>query len=289
MRTLVASPFIAFKLFSDLLLFVAQLNRDLQEAEPAFARPTTFQAPTVAPVAPPIFDRPSIRPPTVPTIQPPSGSCADPGGVCSICGPGRCVGSPTAMFSLPGSTPIACGFLEDAASQGLIPPFVCPLFADLVDGPCGCRHASDGCSVCGDGLRVGNPNAIFAFPGNPPISCGLLEEAGFQGQISLDVCGWLPVVIGNCECQSGPPQAPVASPINSPYAPTRFQPTFQPVAPSPVAAPIPPSANVLKLLKFIGEDACTSGRPCSICQGKYCASDSHLPNQAFFKQTCELI
>ena len=68
-------------------------------------------------------------------------------------------------------------------------------------GPCPATPPG-GCSVCGNGLCVGNPEAIFAFPGFPSVPCGILEEAGYGGAVPLDNCGFLPSLLGVCECGS---------------------------------------------------------------------------------------
>lgn len=65
---------------------------------------------------------------------------------------------------------------------------------------------AQGCSVCGADMQVGLPDAIFAFPGQPVVPCGLLEIAGQTGQIPLDQCGFLPgIVMADCGCQPLPP------------------------------------------------------------------------------------
>lgn len=52
------------------------------------------------------------------------------------------------------------------------------------------------------GLQVGTPDAIFAFPGQPVVTCGVLEQTGEAGLIGADTCVQLPAVIGAvCECQ----------------------------------------------------------------------------------------
>jgi len=67
----------------------------------------------------------------------------------------------------------------------------------------GCQLVPDGgCSVCGDGKCVGNPDAIFEFPGQPAVACKLLETAGLGGAINLGQCVFLPDLINDiCECQ----------------------------------------------------------------------------------------
>jgi len=59
------------------------------------------------------------------------------------------------------------------------------------------------CSVCGEGKRVGNENAVYVFPGQPGISCIDLQEAGEDGGIPIDQCLFLPNFIEEvCECES---------------------------------------------------------------------------------------
>jgi len=59
-----------------------------------------------------------------------------------------------------------------------------------------------GCSVCGDNKFVSNSDAIFAFPGQPTVPCGLLETSGLNGLIPLDQCPFLPTLISDtCGCK----------------------------------------------------------------------------------------
>ena len=59
------------------------------------------------------------------------------------------------------------------------------------------------CSVCGDGKQVGNPAAVFEFPGQPAVPCDVLEAAGEQGAIQLDQCAFLPGLISDvCGCEN---------------------------------------------------------------------------------------
>jgi hypothetical protein len=62
---------------------------------------------------------------------------------------------------------------------------------------------STGCSICGEGLCVGNPDAVFDFPGQQKVPCGELERAGFAGEIDLFYCSFIPILgkaIGACGC-----------------------------------------------------------------------------------------
>jgi hypothetical protein len=76
---------------------------------------------------------------------------------------------------------------------------------------------NEGCLICGDGNVVGNPSAgIFSFPGQPDVSCGVMQNAGLNGQIPLVECSFLPPLIGVCQCAPGdfdltPTQSPAPS------------------------------------------------------------------------------
>lgn len=95
-----------------------------------------------------------------------------------------------------------------------------------------------GCSVCGNGYCVSNPDEIFSFPGQPDASCSTLEEAGLQGLIPLTECSFLPdIVQASCGCMSNLPQPPSISPVPSqmPVVPPTKMPSTLP--PGETAAP----------------------------------------------------
>ena len=119
------------------------------------------------------------------------------------------------------------------------------------------------CSVCGDGFHVGNPSAVFSFPGYASMGCNLLERSGSEGMIPTDECKLLSSLISDtCSCQpnnavdralqitnstSGPadsrapsPKGPTASLSIQPItlAPASFAPFYAPFA--PVYAPFAP-------------------------------------------------
>lgn len=156
--------------------------------------------------------------------------------------------------------------LEQVGASGGIPLDQCPFLPGIIVDKCECQLCATspsssppgvsptscpavpggGCSICGPCMCVGNPDAIFAFPGQPAFLCGELQDAGFDGFIPFDQCPFLPDLIGDlCGC--------------------RFDGTSPAV--SPFAAP-PESASPLV---FVGLDTCNSS-PCGICEGE-CDSD----------------
>jgi len=50
----------------------------------------------------------------------------------------------------------------------------------------------NGCSICGEGMCISNPDSMFQYPGDPEISCIELEEAGYLGEIPLEFCPLFP-------------------------------------------------------------------------------------------------
>jgi hypothetical protein len=186
--------------------------------------------------------------------------CPDtPVGGCSVCSPDNCVGNPDAIFAFPGQPEVPCGILQDAGYRGNIPLDQCTLLPLLLEicecAPSDAASASPtavastqpsitpsvgtvapvatsvcpktpigGCSVCGPDSCIGNPDAIFAFPGQPEFPCGILQDAGYGGSIPLEQCALLPFVLEICECVPAgvatvpPTIAPVATTLaaNSP-------------------------------------------------------------------------
>jgi len=66
------------------------------------------------------------------------------------------------------------------------------------------RQQNESCSVCGEGMEVGNPDGLVVFPGQAgQIPCGILENMGKLGLIPAPQCAVLPQLIGiTCECQA---------------------------------------------------------------------------------------
>jgi len=170
------------------------------------------------------------------------------GEPCSVCGDGKEVTAPDAIFAFPGQPLVPCNNLQSAGAAGQIELASCAFLPGLI-GICecadivvptpapvepsipagGCPAVPDGgCNICAEGQCVSNPDAIFMFPGQPDVPCAALQEAGFGGSIPLDQCGFLASLIGVCECKEGT-AAPPPPPTGSPVEPT----------PAPVVAPTP--------------------------------------------------
>lgn len=211
---------------------------------------------------------PAPTPAPIPVTPSPveSFSCPDvPEGGCSVCGPNRCITNPDVIFAFPGQPALTCAALQFAGSQGSITGADCGFLPDLI-GVCGCANGtsvpvtpscpevpSDGCSICGPGLCVGNPEAVFSFPGQPSVPCGTLEGVGYAGVIPLDQCTALPDLVDVCECAgSADPSTPVPA---TPSPITPLPTTVAPVSP----APTPPTGCA---------DVPDGG--CSICGAELC-------------------
>jgi len=174
---------------------------------------------------------PTPRPPPKPSVEPtPDTSSSQPSSVpssqktknsCSVCGDGKSVTEPDAFFVFPGQPDVACGKLEEAGRDGTIPLNQCGFLPALIEDTCGCKEVN-GCSVCGDGKKVGKPEELFAFPDQPVVACGALESAGKTGVVPLNECGFLWGLIKDiCGC----------IPITQAIAPTRQPAMQQPYVP----------------------------------------------------------
>lgn len=106
-----------------------------------------------------------------------------------------------------------------------------------------CPEITDGCSICGDGLCVGNRDAVFQFPDQEDILCGELEEEGIKGNIPAIQCQVLPAFATE-QCNCG-----ITRPAPLP-----------PVSPTPAPAPVAPVIITI---------APTSSDGCSICGNGY--------------------
>jgi len=73
------------------------------------------------------------------------------------------------------------------------------------------------CSVCGDGMKVGNPDASVSFPGTAgQIPCGVLQNMGTVGLIPPPQCAVLPQLISTiCECESTTPPTTTVPPTTT--------------------------------------------------------------------------
>jgi len=76
------------------------------------------------------------------------------------------------------------------------------------------RQQQPSCSICGDGMEVGNPDASVSFPGQAgQIPCGVLQNMGLVGLIPPPQCAVLPQLISTiCECESTTPPTTTVPP-----------------------------------------------------------------------------
>jgi len=139
---------------------------------------------------------------------------------CSVCGTDMKVTKPDDIFAFPGQPVVTCKNLEDGGKSGLVPLAQCSFLPPLIKDTCGCQEVSDeGCAVCGVGKKISLPNEVFAFPGQPVVKCGPLQDAGLTGVIPLDQCQFLPSLIDTvCGCidNSAPLPMPTRSPVQLP-------------------------------------------------------------------------
>ena len=92
---------------------------------------------------------------------------------------------------------------------------------DTDDSPFVCPSAPPGgwpCSVCGEGSCVSKPNEPITLPSGFTVTCGALQQAGYNGQIvPAESCSFLPAWLqakGACGCTK--PSAPTKKPTKKP-------------------------------------------------------------------------
>ena len=98
-------------------------------------------------------------------------------------------------------------------------------------------QVNEPCEVCGEGKEVGDEDAVFAFPGFPPVPCDQLQAAGRGGAIPADACPSLPPLVDPfCDCiPTGP--APISP---APISPAPISPPTDPPV-DPTSAPVDPT------------------------------------------------
>jgi hypothetical protein len=184
-------------------------------------------------------------------------------GQCSICGEGKVVSQPNAIFTFPKQPAYACGVLETAGKNGQIPLNQCLVLPSIVD-VCQCIPADSSstiptsspmtqptllpvtnvtCSVCGEGKQVGRPEQILQFPNYPNITCAEFQNFGQIGIVPLDQCQTIFLQLETCACEPipQPTQAPIlTAPPTATVAPITAPPVTQaPITPLPTSQPSP--------------------------------------------------
>jgi len=77
---------------------------------------------------------------------------------CSVCGDGKNVTDPDAIFTFPGQPAAACGILETSGNLGLIPSFECSQLPELITDTCKCEESGNSGDDGGDsGAPVPDP------------------------------------------------------------------------------------------------------------------------------------
>lgn len=94
------------------------------------------------------------------------------------------------------------------------------------------------CNVCGEGLMVTAPEAIFVYPGQPALTCAGVETAGLTGLIPEEQCPHIANLISVCECApvitERMAQEEVTPSITPSYTPS-YMPSEEPSAKKPTS------------------------------------------------------
>jgi hypothetical protein len=150
---------------------------------------------------------------------------------CPICGQGRVIGLPQAEVVLPNTQRMSCAGLEQRSKLGIIQEPQCIQITPFVQESCGCvdqavvdpteAPTAFECNICGDGMRVTDPEGVVVIPTQPDRTCSELEHAASVGNINANQCRLLhPFVLTPCGCTDEDSVAPSDTPSLFPTAPT---------------------------------------------------------------------
>lgn len=129
---------------------------------------------------------------------------------CSICGSGYAVFAPDVNGIDPDQPSLTCGKLQEAAEDGKFTAEECDELANdfRLFTTCGCevdpldetldtdpppeedvpRSKPASCDICGEGYVVSKTDEVGIIPEDPSRSCGQVQRAAENGEISADEC-----------------------------------------------------------------------------------------------------
>mmetsp|Transcript_118310 Transcript_118310/g.241824 ORF Transcript_118310/g.241824 Transcript_118310/m.241824 type:complete len:698 (-) Transcript_118310:214-2307(-) len=119
--------------------------------------------------------------------------CSPPDFTCNICGDeaDMMVRNPDQTLTLPTdpSNQVTCGALATAGANGELSPAECTTATLFAFVPCECAPSNFTCSVCGDGNKANNLEAVIEVPGiDETTTCGGIEASGLSGELSPEAC-----------------------------------------------------------------------------------------------------
>jgi len=140
-----------------------------------------------------------------------------------------------------------------------------PSFSPTVLGACPIVPEG-GCSICGEGKCVTNPDAIFRYENQPEAPCGGLQTVGYSGSIDLSFCSFFPRLpeLDVCGCAAST-YAPSATPTISALPSSSPTVSFKPSV-SPSTSMSPTEAVKISVLAVIYTDDFPSETSWSIFQ-----------------------
>jgi len=188
--------------------------------------------PTAAPVVPPT-DAPVVSATDAPTVPPTDAPTVPPTDAPVV----PATDAPVVPATDAPVVPAIDVPVVPATDAPVVPAVPAPVSPAPVEVTPVTTETVEGCSICGDGKKVTAPDAIFEFPGQPSVPCGILETAGKNGQIPLDQCGLILPLIGMCECGTNgvpPTDAPVAIFTIAPIGANNVPESGAPVTNAPV-------------------------------------------------------
>jgi hypothetical protein len=81
---------------------------------------------------------------------------------------------------------------------------------------------SGGCSVCGEGKCVSQPDAIVQIGSDTPYTCGDLQQLGYTGKVTSFGCQNFPFLLADvCKCDVTTPGPVTPAPTTATPAPAK--------------------------------------------------------------------
>mmetsp|Transcript_12833 Transcript_12833/g.14293 ORF Transcript_12833/g.14293 Transcript_12833/m.14293 type:complete len:211 (-) Transcript_12833:71-703(-) len=152
---------------------------------------------------------------------------------CSICGDGKKITAPDAIFIFPGQPSVPCGALEAAGESGAIPLAECGFLPSLVTV---CECASDTSVVPATNAPIVSPtDAPVVLPTDAPVVT-TFTVAPIAANTETDAPATNPPVdntlLSDAPITGPPVDAPTDSPVDAPTNSPVDAPTESPVEPS---------------------------------------------------------
>lgn len=211
-------------------------KKDTTEAPTIPPSQAPVREPTVSPVDPTTHE-PTFSPVNTELVDPtPEDGCPEiPPNGCPVCGEGKCITKPDALFVPPPPyKTVSCSALQNSGINGIVPMDDCPFMPLLINDACGCSPGGDPTKITDvtatdsptltpilvqtlaptlkptlDPTAAPSMSLSSVCPEIPPNGCSvcgkgkcitkpachLLQSSGMMGTIPIGECSLLPELI----------------------------------------------------------------------------------------------